>query len=85
MERTLALGKGDGLLLGVERLASALHVVRAARQHQPHAHAENAETHELAQPMRLFSQRPPPGRMSQSRRQPLPFEPPLCIVFRVGW
>ena len=94
--RTLLLGKADGVLLGAEGKAGALHVIGAGRARQARGdgasgrsrlgeRGEGKETHELAQPIKGFSQRPAPGRISQSILQRLDLPGPLCVVLRVGW
>ena len=92
--RTLLLGKVDGVLLCAEGHAGALHVigtrrgrytVRGGSRRDRCAVERQLATYELAQPMRGFSQRPPPGRMSQSIRQRVDLPVPLCVVLRVGW
>ena len=83
----LLLREVDSVLLCSEPETSALHVVGAVCAY----HEEMAPTrtlvlaHELAHPMRGFSQRPPPGRISQSIRQRWDFAFPLWVVLRVGW
>ena len=85
--RTLLLSEVDGVLLSLEVQARALHVIRTARTRQRKGGrpATTRVTYELAHPMRGFSQRPPPGRMSQSILHWLDLPDPLCVVLRVGW
>lgn len=82
---TLLLRKVNGVLLRLEGQAGALHVIRAIRGVGARYQTQKHRTYELAHPMRGFSQRPPPGRMSQSIRQRLDLPGPLWVVLRVGW
>src|SRR6266852_4112138 len=82
---TLLFGKMNGIFLGSEREPGSLDIVRTASPSMTTPYVLERKAYELAQPINGFSQRPPPGRISQSRRQRIPFAPPLCMVLRVGW
>jgi len=76
----------DGIFFASEGQTCALHVIGpetpAIQMCQPRM---LGHTYELAKPIRGFSQRPPPSRISQSIRQRSDLPDPDCIVLRVGW
>lgn len=75
----------NSIFLALEREACALHVIRANAGVDKVSEVRTITTHELAQPINGFSQRPAPWRISQSMRQRSDFPEPLCMVLRVGW
>lgn len=87
--RTLLLGEVDSIFLSTERKARALHVIRTARgpsaSTKGRMGAAQDATHELAHPIKGFSQRPPPCKTSQSILHWLDLPEPLWVVLRVGW
>lgn len=82
---TLLLSKMNGILLRLECYPRPLHIIGTEQGDQHLPYNSKVGTHELAQPIRGFSQRPPPWRMSKSIRQRSVLAVPLCIVFRAGW
>lgn len=82
---TLLFSEVNGILLAPEGEACTLHVIRPSRGVDTKSAVRTITTHELAQPIKGFSQRPAPWRTSQSMRQRSDFPEPLCMVFRVGW